>query len=482
MTASLYCGDSLTILRTLPDGVARCCVTSPPYWGLRDYGEAGQLGLEPTPDAYVANMVAVFREVWRVLAEDGTLWLNLGDSYATNPSNGRGGESGVQGGIAHRSGIDKTGLGLKTKDLVGIPWLVARALQSPYYAGRITPERDRAWIAGIVDGEGSISGFHHIRSDDGSPRTGLNLFVTNSSERIIEECHRIWPASRAEHIRPGEGHLGKRAVWRWIVNGTENKTLFLREVYPYLVGKRKQAIVGYNLLLLVAVAKRMGQTAQRDSEREKRLALVDMVKALNKGENLDIPSWMIAPPSATEPGWYLRSDIIWSKPNPMPESVKDRPTKAHEYVFLLSKRERYYYDAASIAEDAVSESAAKFTDGSPDKQRGHSRRHAGFNGRYAEKIAAEGIPTQRNARSVWSIATQPYPEAHFATFPEELARRCILAGSAPGDTVLDPFGGSGTVASVATGNGRSAIHIDLNPRYIEMAQRRIGPMLCEALP
>lgn len=187
-------------------------------------------------------------------------------------------------------------------------------------------------------------------------------------------------------------------------------------------------------------------------------------------------------------GWFLRSDIIWSKPNPMPESVTDRPTKAHEYVFLLSKRARYFYDAAAIAEEALYPDGPNAPDkiASPmgqgftrraDKQRGHSRRHAGFNDRWDAMERAQQCSGYRNARSVWSIATQPYPDAHFATFPEELARRCILAGSAPSDTVLDPFGGSGTVAQVATGNGRQAIHIDLNPAYIELARQRIGPLL-----
>lgn len=275
--ATLYCGDALTVLKRLPSESVRCCVTSPPYWGLRDYGVAGQLGLERTPEEYIATMVAVFREVRRVLIEDGTLWLNLGDSYAQAGGPGWQGKNGqradrrftaVRNTVAQREIGRRPPPSMKSKDLVGIPWMLAFAL----------------------------------RSD----------------------------------------------------------------------------------------------------------------------------------------GWWLRSDIIWSKKNPMPESVTDRPTKSHEYVFLLSKAARYYYDAEAIAEPW------KF----------------------------------RNARSVWEIATQPYPEAHFATFPEELARRCILAGSAPGDVLLDPFGGSGTVAQVATGNGRGAVYIDLNPKYVEMARQRIGPMLC----
>jgi DNA modification methylase len=334
--ATLYCGDARAVLRTLPDESVQCVVTSPPYWGLRDYGVAGQLGLEATPDAYVARLVEVFGEVRRVLQDDGTLWLNLGDSYASawpapntrrdiidNPMSG--GKRGPQ----RQSKISGS---LKEKDLIGMPWRVASAL----------------------------------RAD----------------------------------------------------------------------------------------------------------------------------------------GWWLRSDIIWSKPNPMPESVTDRPTKAHEYVFLLAKSEQYYYDADAIAEpgspntpwshrssggakqDALGQNAGGGL-GQParrsDKQAGHGRRYAGFNDRWDATTATGQRDGTRNARTVWEIATQPYPEAHFATFPEELARRCVVAGSRPGDTVLDPFGGSGTVAQVATGNGRNAIYVDLNPEYLELARQRIGPMLCDAV-
>jgi DNA modification methylase len=288
-------------------------VTSPPYWGLRDYGVAGQLGLERTPDEYVARMVAVFREVRRVLRDNGVVFLNLGDSYAGNGTNRNGlGNSvigsGPNGACKQRdiAGDVRSSVpaGLKPKDLVGIPWRVAFALQSD--------------------------------------------------------------------------------------------------------------------------------------------------------------------------GWYLRSDIIWAKPNPMPESVTDRPTKSHEYVFLLSKSATYYYDAGAIAEQAVSTELKKFTDGGRDKQRGHGRRHAGFNGRYAESLATNGVPTERNARSVWTISTKPFAEAHFATMPVELAQRCIRAGSRVSDTVLDPFGGAGTTGLAAVGLARNAILIELNPEYAAMAERRIN--------
>jgi DNA modification methylase len=300
-------GDVRERLATLPAGSARCCVTSPPYWGLRDYGVTGQLGLEATPEAYVAAMVDVFREVRRVLADDGTAWINLGDSYA---GGGRG-----SGGDGPASPKQRTNLGAyfggntdldhgcKAKDLVGIPWMVAFAL----------------------------------RAD----------------------------------------------------------------------------------------------------------------------------------------GWYLRSDIIWSKPNPMPESVTDRPTKAHEYIFLLSKSARYFYDAAAIAEAVTASGIQRATYGFDSAKRSRGESHIAGNDtmRADQLVPLDGF---RNKRSVWAVATSPYPDAHFATFPEALIEPCILAGSAHGDTVLDPFTGSGTTGAVAIRHQRNFIGTELNPAYIALARTRIN--------
>ena len=295
---TLHLGDALDILREMPDRSVDCCVTSPPYWGLRDYGAEGQLGLEPTPAEYVARMVEVFREVRRVLADHGTLWLNLGDSYAAQgggKEEGQYAEKRVPGATWQAPRTPPAGL--KPKDLVGIPWRTAFALQ-----------------------------------DD---------------------------------------------------------------------------------------------------------------------------------------GWYLRSDIIWAKPNPMPESVTDRPTKAHEYVFLLSKQPRYYFD-----QEAVREPATYYgPNGGPDTMNGT------VNARPREMTSRAGVKPDvipgRNIRSVWDIATQPYAEAHFATFPEELPRRCIKAGCPKGGVVLDPFMGSGTTALVARALGRRSIGIELNPDYADLCARRL---------
>ncbi len=290
-------GDCLDVLRGLPDQWAHMCVTSPPYWGLRDYGHDGQLGLEETPEAYVARMVEVFAEVRRVLRDDGTLWLNIGDSYASSPASGGPGKQWE--GNNQRTPMDRAYLrpdGLKPKDLVGIPWRLAFALQAD--------------------------------------------------------------------------------------------------------------------------------------------------------------------------GWYLRSDIIWHKPNPMPESVTDRPTKAHEYVFLLAKSARYYYDA-----DAVREAGKGLPSGNGFAGRqGGARQTAvsGGGGRDARHEPGSG----RNKRTVWTTATKPYSGAHFACYPPELIKPCVMAGCPEGGIVLDPFFGSGTTGRVAEDLGRRWFGIELNPEYEPLIKAR----------
>lgn len=341
MTVEIITGDCREVLRSLPDQSAHCCVTSPPYFGLRDYGVAGQIGLEKTPDAFVDEMVSVFREVRRVLRDDGTLWLNLGDSYA---GSGRGGnpedsphqkqatnrgsraffhDSMVENGVIGRKWV-KPPVGYKQKDLIGIPWMVAFAL----------------------------------RAD----------------------------------------------------------------------------------------------------------------------------------------GWFLRSDIIWHKPNPMPESVTDRPTSAHEHIFLLSKSQRYFYDADAIRE---AEAVPDWDDGSrvfggvnkhganaqhgerttgrlaTARKRGIPPRHAQYDSSDQSELDAVGRGGGRNARNVWTIATQPFSEAHFATFPPKLIEPCIKAGEPAFGTVLDPFGGAGTTGLVADRLQRNAVLIELNPEYAAIARRRV---------
>ena len=311
-------GNVLDVLPTLDAGRFQCCVTSPPYWGLRDYGHADQLGLEPTPAEYVASMVRVFAEVRRVLRDDGVLWLNLGDSYA---GSGRGGYAG------EASTLDGS-----------------------------TTGQDQSRIA---RGSQLAAGFH-------------------------------------ENARLG-GAVGRA----WV---------------PPPLGLKNKDLVG-------------------------------------------IP-WMTAFALRAD-GWYLRSEIIWAKPNPMPESVTDRPTKSHEHVFLLSKSGRCFYDADAIAEEATRGSArSTFTGG----KTGAVQRRVG----QGEREDGE----TRNARDVWTIASQPYHGSHFAVMPPALAQRCILAGSRIGDEVLDPFLGSGTVGMVAERSGRRWFGVELNPKYEAIIKQR----------
>ena len=327
----IECGDALDLLRREPEASVNCVVTSPPYWGLRDYGVDGQIGLEHTPDEYVGRLVEVFAETRRVLRDDGVLWLNLGDSYAT--------------------------------------------------------------------GAGAVG----------------------------------------EH--PGGGEQGKR--WKGY-RGTRGDS-------------PKHA------------AGAMGPMTQPNRM---------PIAGLKPKDLIGIP-WRVAFALQAE-GWYLRCDVIWSKPNPMPESVTDRPTKAHEYLFLLSKSERYWYDADAIKEPAgTPRIAGRGNRADNDRDPVHGTRkqdalgkgtYTGFNDRWRERPT-----TDRNARSVWTIATQPYPDAHFATYPEELVRRCVLAGCPEGGIVLDPFSGSGTTLAVAARHGRHAVGFELNPAYVEMAKRRVWP-------
>ena len=288
---TILCGDSLKILKELPDSSVHCCVTSPPYYGLRDYGIDGQIGQEHTPEQYISRLTEVFCQVRRILRADGTLWLNIADSYAgsgkgrdADGSHRQGGKQGTNrgtvSGVLHKAHLPS---GCKPKDLMGIPWMLAFALR--------------------------------------------------------------------------------------------------------------------------------------------------------------------------QGGWYWRSDIIWMKNNPMPESVKDRPTRCYEHILLFSKSRRYFYDADSVAEPAAS---------SAFSQTSRAGQYAG------------GIPVLRNRRDVWQINTIPYKGAHFATFPPKLAETCIKAGCPPAGTVIDPFFGSGTTGLAAQQLGRHYIGIELNPAFCGLAQDRLS--------
>lgn len=544
MSVSVINGDCRDILPTLDAGSVHCVVTSPPYWGLRDYGTATwdgsrqlicpvcdgaaktvesaaidapcprcfgagyitcdhrhldrervtcrkcgatridrQLGLEPTPEEYVANMVGVFREVRRVLRDDGTVWLNLGDSYASDGAGSWGSSAKSTLTTGSRNGawapgktVGKTPKralsGLKPKDLVGIPWMVARALQAPYYVGRINSEADRAWLAGWLDGEGTISFVKRDRGPDHTPTHDCRVFFTNTDREPMDYFAGISGGRVYKHDDgQRENRYGSRTVYRWQM-GTHDGALLLRELFPHLRTKRKQASLIWTLY--TTLRHKNGHARTPEPVITRRAEIAEMVRRLNAGEDVSLPSWVEDPPSPTEPGWYLRSDIIWSKPNPMPESVTDRPTKSHEYVFLLSKSARYYFDQEAVREEATAVGgganfyAERGREWERSKRDGYARN--GGNGRGLDSALTN--PAGRNIRSVWTIPTQPYPGAHFATFPPALVEPCIKAGCPEGGTVLDPFGGSGTVGMVAEKLSRDAILLELSPDYVKLAEER----------
>ena len=499
MTIRLLQGDCRAVLASLPAESVHCVVTSPPYYGLRDYGTAqwsggdaecdhgwsdqgvtsqrqgrtyeqghphkqrcscgaeridSQLGLEPTPQAYIANMVEVFREVRRVLRKDGTLWLNIGDSYAGS-GKGPAGENGFQhaeerqgfvggrnsslpgrGGasvvLPKSSGV-KPPPGLKAKDLIGIPWMLAFALREPYYTGAIADERDRCWLAALMDGEGTFT----ILST-ASPHGSGNSYppiaqVRMTSPGVIRKAASLVGVMSPAQYPPSRG--GKRAIYQWRLAGSRAADV-ARELYPYLIEKRTQALIVWN-----HQAVRDGYETKRgvtipSAALEKQLVCRELIRRLNRGESIDIPSWMVEPPALFEPGWYLRSDCIWSKPNPMPESVTDRPTKAHEYLFLLTKSARYFYDADAIREEPYLGNGgwafyAKRGDAGTDSRPRHTdtgQPRTGTNSGLGAGVQ-RNFSGGRNKRSVWEVATEPFPEAHFATYPTALVEPCIKAGT-----------------------------------------------------
>jgi site-specific DNA-methyltransferase (adenine-specific) len=307
--ATVMVGDCLAALSSMPDRSVNCCVTSPPYYGLRDYGVDGQIGLEDSPDAYVSRLVEVFREVRRVLTDDGTLWLNIGDSYNAHPGQRKTTDKAgkkQQSLRGSQSAPSRSVDGLKPKDLIGIPWLLAFAL----------------------------------RAD----------------------------------------------------------------------------------------------------------------------------------------GWYLRQDIIWNKPNPMPESVTDRCTKAHEYIFLLSKSERYFFDNEAIKELAT-QAGKRISLGRKSFSKRQSAGAAVMPSGNALS-AYYDVPETRNRRSVWTVTPKPYKGAHFAVYPPELIEPCVIAGCPEGGTILDPFGGSGTTGGVALKHGRNAVLCELNGDYAALMPARIEAIAC----
>ena len=442
-------GDCRDVLRTLPDASVQCCVTSPPYFNLRDYGVAGQIGLEPTPDDFVAEMVAVFRDVRRVLRDDGVLFLNLGDSYFG--SNQTGGTKSLEGS-AKRAGrmfskpvgaqraIACDTSGTKPEGFQASGCLCGSLCDACRAAYRLGISHNGNLLAPTPAPSIGVSTHEHMVLPPGHlPTLGLTGRGDHSEAAILDPEQ----ASRLAGEPPRDAPVS-------MTHGSSRRP----QAEPPRSGQPSGCLsCGRSLPDCVPASARMGgctcgtsapgSASDSLGKGASGLAYPHLTtKALKPKDLIGIP-WRVAFALQAD-GWYLRSDIIWHKPNPMPESVTDRPTSAHEHVFLFSKSERYHYDAEAIKEPAVA-------------------------------AEAEGGPAlKRNARNVWTIATRPFPEAHFATFPPELAERCILAGCPAGGTVLDPFGGAGTTGLVADRLQRHAVLIELNPEYAAMAERRIA--------
>jgi DNA modification methylase len=411
---------------------------------LRDYGIAGQLGMEASLGEYLDVMVEVFREVRRVLRKDGTLWLNLGDSYAAGKT-GRADHG--SGDPTSRLGPDRDGLpngtipgpvfqrllvnGLKPKDLIGIPWRVAFALQAPDYLGHIHNETDRAWLAALIDGEGCISILETTSGRESGPVSTSYppiLQVRMCDREMIDKAMSLVGSNGESPAQYPPSQGGIRPAYQWRIHGRKAADT-IAEIYPFLLIKRKQAIIAWN-----HQAAREGYETKRGvripvDAIEKQKLCRDLIQQINQKETVDLPSWMVEPPQPIGPGWYLRQDLIWSKPNPMPESVTDRCTKAHEYIFLLSKSERYFYDADAIAEP-LAESTVRIHSSAGVNARGTGADWKQYNvgNGHSGLINGNLRDGTRNKRSVWEVTTQPFSEAHFATFPPALIEPCILAG------------------------------------------------------
>jgi DNA modification methylase len=530
-------GDCLQIMKLLVIGNVKVqtCVTSPPYFGLRDYGTAtweggdpkcdheaakvpashrfdypisekqssnggsagqgkwiqecpacgavrvdSQIGLEETPGKYVERLVEVFRLVRELLADDGTLWLNLGDSY--NAYNGNRGPAAGANKNNHEimpdlpAGNGLTVKSLKPKDLIGIPWRVAFALQQPYEHVAIKERVDRAWLAGLVDGEGCLS-ILETRSPHGSGNSYPPILqIRMCDPECIDRAKSVTGFVESSILQHPPSQGGVRGSYQWRLHG-EKAAQITAEIFPYLCIKRRQAVILWNHQQIRNSYETKRGVQIPDDAVQKQKECRRLIRTLNQKKSVDVPSWMETPSVKVDPGWYLRSDVIWHKPNPMPESVTDRPTKSHEYIFLLSKSADYFYDIDAIREPHLEESIKRAA--TPWNGNG-IRNHPSGRGQLVSGGRAEGAPMNtchpngRNKRSVWTVCTQPYDGAHFATFPPDLILPCVLAGSRPGDVVFDPFMGSGTTALVAKENGRRYLGCELNPEYKALQDERLA--------
>lgn len=510
---AIDCADVMPWLRKIPSDSVHLVITSPPYWYLRCYGVDGQMGLEPTPEAYIRGMTKVFREVRRVLRPDGCMFVNIGDTYSV--------QKGQAGGVDKKSPArrhlrnrptESKIKGLKPKDLCGIPWMLATALRDRFYTGEIENESDRRWMAAMIDAEGCIyisrskkgavtgRGRKSVRSQDAFD---VGVSIAQRNPKLLEECRRIYEKGRVRYV--GAKH------WDWRTFSGNARQLLL-EVYPFLIQKQQEARLA------------LGCPPSGPQATAAWVAL----KNIHKGgaSDVDFPE----PEPLYEPGFYLRQECIWQKPNAMPGSAKDRFSTDHEQVFLFSKSRYYFWDQVATSKPAAT--------------------------------ATKEIPITSNMRTVWRINTRKSKVKHFASFPPKLIHpmirsatsehgccsvcgKCVVrlvkktrvptrpgtdskvrgiakpgnwshgnephtavgisqmrnegkivgnrdpqrhititetvgwkhcACNAPktGCIVMDPFTGTGTVAEVALEHGQRFIGCDLNPEYVAMANERMA--------
>ena len=512
-------GDALESLCAFPDQSVHCCVTSPPYWGLRDYGVAGQLGLESTPAEYVEKMVAVFREVRRVLKDDGVLFLNLGDSYARDAGKGqhKPGDAGKQNYIIEKGG----GRAASTSTFVTQQYKMREDLTSEE-KNHVAMEMFGVRINGNeAQREGEVprllSPRLHQAQDEGGPAVPgervQGILSAQQSESVVEAAGEIQAVEVGGNQEAGREVRLLRGKEIGIYDGgsrqrgrrdaqekpsAEGRQVFInQDLQGHSQSGVPEGKISSALLQLQLRNRVLGILSTHSFEEHEipdsaRFAFA-RIGGLKPKDLVGIP-WRVAFALRTD-GWYLRQDLIWSKPNPMPESVRDRCTKSHEYLFLLAKSKRYYFDSEAIKEDSITGDPRKpYAPGQVDARgNGHdrnggtirARKPAGWNtgagahgtihrdGR-AQKVEYEEInATKRNKRSVWTIATKPFKAAHFATFPPKLIEPCILAGCPVGGIVLDPFAGAGTTGLVAQRHGRRAVLLELNPKYVDLTVDRI---------
>ena len=467
----IHTGDCLEILKTLPDDSVHCCVTSPPYYALRDYGMEAQIGRETTPKEYISRLTEVFTEVRRVLRPDGTLWLNISDTYAgkgnqgefidpKNP-NGRNGQA-----VALNNKVE----GCKPKDMIGIPWMLAFALRDTGWYLR----NDIIWMKDNPMPE-SVK--------DRCARCYEHIFLFSKSKKYFFDykaiSEPIAPAT-AERLKRGmkggmEAQIGRETTPKEYISRLTEVFTEVRRVL------RPDGTLWLNISDTYAGKGNQGEfidPKNPNGRNGQAVALNNKVEGCKPKDMIGIP-WMLAF-ALRDTGWYLRNDIIWMKDNPMPESVKDRCARCYEHIFLFSKSKKYFFDYKAISEPIAPATAERLkrgmkggnkygkpVPGQPQPQSINRPREHG-------EIKDADINPLRNKRDVWKINTVPFKGGHYAAYPPKLVETCLLAGCPEGGIVLDPFMGSGTTGMVASQMGRHFVGIELNPEYTELAYKRIG--------